>query len=88
MQLVERAKRVELLKTIKIPGVELLVEAGMTPLEALQSATVNAAAMMNQPLPPADFVLLSANPLDDIRNTRKVEGVITWGKFSALGYAQ
>ncbi|MBS1825136.1 MAG: amidohydrolase family protein [Acidobacteria bacterium] len=67
---------------------ELLVEAGMTPLEALQSATVNAAAMMNQPLPPADFVLLSANPLDDIRNTRKVEGVITRGKFSALGYAQ
>jgi imidazolonepropionase-like amidohydrolase len=67
---------------------ELLVEAGLTPLQALQSATVNAAALMNQPLPPADFVLLSANPLDDIRNTRKIEAVITRGKLIALGYAQ
>lgn len=60
---------------------ELLVEAGLTPLEALQSATVNAAAMMNQPLPPTDFVLLAANPLDDIRNTRRVEAVIAKGKL-------
>ncbi|MBL8177300.1 MAG: amidohydrolase family protein [Bryobacterales bacterium] len=59
---------------------ELLVEAGLTPLDALRAATVHAAAMMGRQLPPSDFVLLGANPLDDIRNTRLVEAVIVNGR--------
>lgn len=60
---------------------ELLVEAGLTPMEALQAATVHPAAMMRRPLPATDFVLLSANPLEDIRNTRQVEAVIVNGRL-------
>ena len=31
----------------------------------------------------ADLVLLDANPLDDIRNVRKIDGVFTHGRFYA-----
>ena len=31
----------------------------------------------------ADLVLLGANPLDDIRNTRRIEGVMSQGRFFA-----
>ena len=60
---------------------ELYVEAGMTPMQAIQSATVNAAALCMaekqtgslEAGKQADFVILSANPLEDIRNLRQVE---------------
>jgi imidazolonepropionase-like amidohydrolase len=66
----------------------LLVRAGMTPLEAIQSATRNPARFLGmeatlgtiQKGKIADMVLLNANPLDDIRNTRQVEAVILRGK--------
>ncbi len=62
---------------------ELLVEAGLTPLQALQSATIHPAAMMKRPLPITDFVLLDENPLHDIRNTRRIQAVIRNGRIVA-----
>jgi imidazolonepropionase-like amidohydrolase len=65
------------------------VAAGFTPLEALQTATLNPARFfgMQEQLGTiergriADLVFLDANPLDDIRNTQKVSGVILNGRF-------
>ena len=67
---------------------ELLVESGFTPIEALQTATRNPARYFGRlkdmgtikPGKLADLVLLSANPLDDIRNTRKIAVVILRGR--------
>jgi hypothetical protein len=66
----------------------LLVRAGMTPLEAIQSATRNPARFLGmegtlgtiQKGKIADMVPLQANPLDDIRNTRQITTVILRGK--------
>jgi hypothetical protein len=68
---------------------ELLVGAGLSPLEALRTATVNPAIFMNSRDKfgtvkngrKADMVLLDANPLDDIANTRRISAVILNGKF-------
>jgi cytosine/adenosine deaminase-related metal-dependent hydrolase len=67
----------------------LLVRAGLTPMEALQAATRNPAQFMgrekdlgtieNGKL--ADVVLLDANPLDDIHNTRKINAVVFAGRL-------
>lgn len=62
---------------------EMMAEAGMTPMQILVSATGNAARCVGldaelgtiEPGRRADFVLLRANPLDDIRNTRSIESV-------------
>ena len=76
-----------------IPGyslhteLEQYVEVGMTPLEALHSATVKPAEFFGLENEMgqikvgaiADAVLLSANPLEDIRATRSVEAVINRG---------
>ena len=78
-----------------IPGFSLhdeLVEfvgAGLTPMEALQTATLNAAKYLGmtdafgtvETGKMADLVLLEANPLDDIRNTRKIAAVVLNGKL-------
>ena len=66
-----------------------LVEAGLTPGEALAAATTNAAAMIGaghefgtiEPGKRADLVILRANPLIDIRNTRKIDAVIAQGRL-------
>ena len=65
---------------------ELLVESGLTPAEALVAATVNAARVMGRPdlgsIAPgqtADLVVLDANPLLDIRNARRITLVIKDG---------
>ncbi|HTP67972.1 MAG TPA: amidohydrolase family protein [Dongiaceae bacterium] len=65
------------------------VAAGFTPLEALQTATINPARFfkMENQLGTvekgkfADLVFLDANPLDDIRNTQKVAAVILNGRY-------
>jgi len=65
------------------------VAAGFTPLEALQTATLNPARFlgMEDQLGTvekgrlADLVLLSANPLEDIANTQKVAGVVLNGRY-------
>ena len=78
-----------------IPGISLHLElqrfvaAGFTPLQALQTATLNPAKFYNklndfgtvQPGRIADLVLLEANPLDNIANTRKITAVITDGRY-------
>ncbi len=68
---------------------ELLVAAGLTPLQALQTATLNPARFLGQGTERgsvdkgriADLVLLDANPLEDIRNTRRIAGVVIGGKY-------
>jgi imidazolonepropionase-like amidohydrolase len=65
------------------------VEAGFTPMEALQTATSNPARFLGteassgsvEPGKIADLVLLSANPLEDIRNTQKITVVIADGRL-------
>lgn len=67
---------------------EMLVESGLSPASALRCATLNnATALGEEPKlgsiargKLADIVLLSANPLDDIRHTRRIELVIRGGK--------
>jgi imidazolonepropionase-like amidohydrolase len=65
----------------------LFVEAGLTPMEALRAATLNPARFLRVDAGTveagklADLVLLDANPLDDIRNTRKIRAVIVRGKL-------
>jgi imidazolonepropionase-like amidohydrolase len=66
---------------------ELLVKAGLTPMQALQAATQNAARFFDeeenfgtvQKGRSADLVILDANPLADIRNTRRIYRVIVGG---------
>lgn len=70
------------------PGVSLhdemalLVDAGLTPMEALQTATVNPARFLGvsagtvEPGKIASLVLLDANPLENIRNTTRIHAVI------------
>ena len=68
---------------------ELFVQAGLLPLEALQSATRNPAIFLGQidslgtveSGKIANLVLLDANPLEDIRNTRKIRAVVLNGKY-------
>lgn len=65
----------------------MLVDAGLTPAEALQAATINAArwAGRDRELGTiirgkiADFVVLDANPLVDIRNVAKINAVVIGG---------
>ncbi len=67
----------------------LLVEAGMTPMAALQSATRNAAKFLGKQNSvgtievgkTADLVLLDADPLQAIANTRRIYAVIVGGKL-------
>lgn len=67
---------------------QLLVQAGMTPTNALAAATVNPARFLHLEKTQgtvavgkvANMVLLDANPLDDIRNTSKIHMVINQGK--------
>ena len=63
-----------------------MVAAGMTPAQVIVAATRNAADLMQlsdvgtvQTGKSADFVVLEANPLDDITNTRKINGVYLRG---------
>lgn len=66
---------------------ELLVDAGLTPLQALQAATVNPARFLNatdslgtvEEGKVADLVLLDANPLEDIRHIRRIDAVVLDG---------
>ncbi len=62
---------------------ELLVQAGLTPMQAIQAATINGARFLGVddrygslgPERIADFIILNANPLDDIRNSRNIDSV-------------
>jgi imidazolonepropionase-like amidohydrolase len=67
---------------------ELLVRAGLTPMEALQAATLNAGKYLDLPDTGtiekgkrADLVLLDSNPLVDIKNTRTIQSVVLAGRY-------
>lgn len=68
---------------------ELLVSAGLLPMEALQTATLRAAEFLGvqryfgsiEPGKIANLVLLDANPLEDIRNLKHVRAVIVHGQI-------
>jgi hypothetical protein len=68
---------------------ELLVQAGLTPMAAMQTATRNPAEFLGfldtlgtiELGKIADLILLEADPMQDIRNTRMIAAVITDGKL-------
>jgi imidazolonepropionase-like amidohydrolase len=68
---------------------ELLVRAGLTPLQALQAATINPARFLKKEQQTgsidkgklADLVLLNSNPLENIANTKDINTVFFKGKI-------
>lgn len=68
---------------------ELLVESGLSPAEALRAATLNNATALGErdrlgsisAGKLADLVILTSNPLERIQNTRQIELVIHSGKI-------
>jgi len=68
---------------------EILVKAGLTPLQALRAATIDAARFLEatdtlgsvEPGKVADLVLLGGNPLEDISNTREILAVVLNGRL-------
>lgn len=66
-----------------------LVDAGLTPIQALETATRNAAKFLGkldevgtiQTGKAADLLLLDANPLEDIHNTERISVVISRGRL-------
>jgi imidazolonepropionase-like amidohydrolase len=72
-----------------------LVDAGLTPYQALQTGTVNVAKFYNAPDRGtikvgnvADLVLLNSNPLQDIKNTTAIEGVMLNGRWLSKSYIE
>ena len=67
---------------------QLMVQAGMTPLQVIQSATGGNARLLGidkaigtlVPGKDADFIVLDADPTEDIRNTEKIDMVFHHGK--------
>jgi imidazolonepropionase-like amidohydrolase len=78
-----------------LPGFSLHLElqrfvaAGFTPMQALQTATINPAKFLDklndfgtvEKGKIADLVLLNANPLDDITNTLTISAVFSNGRY-------
>ncbi len=68
---------------------ELFVKAGLTPMEALQTATRNPAIYLGlvdmvgtvEEGKKADLVLLEANPLENISNTKRINAVVVNGRL-------
>lgn len=68
---------------------QYLVKSGLTPMQALQTATLNPARFFDKEKDLgtveqgkiADLVLLNANPLEDIENTTKIAAVVQGGKL-------
>jgi imidazolonepropionase-like amidohydrolase len=79
---------------------EMLVEAGLSPMQALRAATSWPAELLEgksgtrgrskigslRPGNFADFVVVSADPLSDISNTKKIERVMKNGRWVEFGY--
>lgn len=80
--------------TDRFPGyfehreLKLMVDAGMTPAQAITAGTKDSAAVMGlagtfSEGAPADFLVLTSNPLDDIRSTRAIDAVYVNGERQA-----
>ncbi|WP_265563426.1 amidohydrolase family protein [Sphingomicrobium arenosum] len=69
--------------------IALMVKRGLTPAEALRTSTINVARFLGEDDSQrriavgaqADLLLLTANPLDDIANTRAIHGVMIDGRW-------
>ena len=84
-------------QVFSVPGfsihreLEILVDAGLTPYEALRSGTAAVAGFLGSRGGfvavgrDADLVLLDANPLVDIRNTSRIHGVMLRGAWYPAG---
>jgi imidazolonepropionase-like amidohydrolase len=84
-------------QVFNVPGfslhreLELMVEAGLTPFEALQAGTANVARFLGLNTGvietgfEADLVMLDSNPLEDISSTRRVHGVMVRGAWYPRG---
>ena len=67
---------------------QLFVEAGLTPMQALETATTNPARLLGlsktwgrvEPGYVANIVVLNADPLADISNTKKIDSIVVNGK--------
>lgn len=66
---------------------EMMVQAGLTPMQVIQAATGNAAKLMRlhnlgtiAPGNAADLLVLNANPLENIGNTRQIDSVWIAGR--------
>jgi imidazolonepropionase-like amidohydrolase len=72
---------------------EILVEAGIPPLEVIKIATRNGATALGveedvgtiEPGKQADMIILFDNPVDAISNTKKIEAIISDGQFVSRG---
>ncbi len=87
-------------QVFNVPGfsthqeLEYLVAAGLSPYEALRTGTVNVAQYLGRSGDSgtiragnrADLVLLDGNPLGDIRNTRRIEGVMIGDRWLPKAY--
>src|SRR5918995_468568 len=71
---------------------ELLAQTGIKPLEVIEIATNNGATALGiddivgtiQPEKQADMIILSTNPIENIRNTKEIEAVIVDGRFADI----
>ncbi|MGV3640360.1 MAG: amidohydrolase family protein, partial [Adhaeribacter sp.] len=89
-------------QVFNVPGfsthqeLEYLVAAGLTPFQALQTGTVNVARYLGQAAPagtvslgaPADLVLVNGNPLQDIRQTQQISGVMLAGRWMSPAFIE
>lgn len=86
-------------QVFNVPGfsthneLQYLVASGLTPYEALKTGTVNVATYLKLPdagvIKPgavADLILIGGNPLTDITQTKKVEGVMLRGQWMSRAY--
>jgi imidazolonepropionase-like amidohydrolase len=74
--------------------IEQMSEAGLGPLKAIHSATEVAAEALGasnelgsiRPGRLADLVILDGDPVTDIRNLRRVDGVVSRGRFLKIDH--
>ena len=86
-------------QVFNVPGIsthqelKYLVDAGLTPYEALRTGTANVGKYFNREDigiikvgAAADLILLNANPLKDIEQTQQIEGVLVGGSYLTKAY--
>ncbi|MBK5278324.1 MAG: amidohydrolase family protein [Bacteroidia bacterium] len=88
-------------QVFNVPGfsthneLQYLVASGLTPYEALLTGTVNVAKYLNlsdagviKPGAVADLILIGGNPLTDISQTKKIEGVMLRGQWMSKTFIE